>query len=73
MHNFPFFFFFNQADIIIKIMIITINSLTTNDAYMRHVPCELPISLWELIWSIKYKALYFSTGILLILAVSYGG
>jgi len=49
-----------------------LNSLTTNDAYMRHDPCELSISLWEFIWSIKYKALYFSTGILLILAVSYG-
>ena len=23
------------------------NSLTTNDAYMRHDPCELSISLWE--------------------------
>jgi len=31
-----------------------INSLTTNDAYMRHDPCELSISLWEFIWSIKY-------------------
>jgi len=48
-----------------------INPLTTNDAYMRHDPCELSISLWEFIWSIKY--LYFSTGILLILVVSYGG
>jgi len=40
---------------------------------MHHDPCELSISLWEFIWSIKYWALYFSTGILLILAVSYGG
>jgi len=30
------------------------NSLTTNDASMRHDPCELSISLWEFIWSIKY-------------------
>jgi len=28
--------------------------LTTKDAYMRHDPCELSISLWEFIWSIKY-------------------
>ena len=40
---------------------------------MRHDPYELSISLWEFIWNIKYYALYFSTGILLILAVSYGG
>jgi len=31
-----------------------LNPLTTNDAYMRHDPCELSISLWEFIWSIKY-------------------
>ena len=50
-----------------------INLLATNDAYMCHDPCELSISLWEFIWSIKYWALYFSTGIVLVLAVSYGG
>jgi len=33
---------------------IELNSLTTNDAYMCHDPCELSISLWEFIWSIKY-------------------
>ena len=31
-----------------------INPLTTDNAYMRHDPCELSISLWEFIWSIKY-------------------
>ena len=31
-----------------------INPLTTDDAYMHHDPCELSISLWEFIWSIKY-------------------
>ena len=38
-----------------------VNLLTTKDAYMRiyasymrHDPCELSISLWEFIWSIKY-------------------
>jgi len=33
---------------------LVFNSLTTSDAYMRQDPCELSISLWEFIWSIKY-------------------
>ena len=37
-----------------NITVLLFNSLTTNDAYMRHDPCELSISLWEFIWSIKY-------------------
>ena len=34
--------------------VFVLNPLTTNDAYMRHDPCELSISLWEFIWSVKY-------------------
>jgi len=37
-----------------KMVTWQLNSLTTNDAYMRHDPCELSISLWKFVWSIKY-------------------
>ena len=34
--------------------VVAVNPFTTNDASMHHDPCELSISLWEFVWSIKY-------------------
>ena len=52
----------------------SVNPLTTNDAYMRHDPCELSISLWELYGALNTRQpiSFAATGMITVIKYNPG-